>query len=292
MTDRPGSSVPVDHRRAHQLARRRAAPSSVVAPSVANARAPNVTPTTSEPRVVSLRTASSSGPRRRSGARDPTRLRLRARELVQRGRYDEATARYQQALAIWARAYGDAHTRLIWPHNCLGRVAMRAGRREASREHYERALALAERALGPTHDDVAWALRNLAEMHLAFGEYALAERHLRRGVDIWERAHDSSHHYLAFAWTGIGEAELGLGRPAEALVSLERARSLQTPDTSAAKDRGRTLFAIARAHAALGVGVEAERALSQAIAAFGAAGESSAQDYARALAWRDEQRRL
>ena len=55
---------------------------------------------------------------------------------------------------------------------------------------------------------------------------------------------------------------------------------------------GRTLFAIARAHAALGVGVEAERALSQAIAAFGAAGESSAQDYARALAWRDEQRRL
>ncbi|MCB9752137.1 MAG: serine/threonine protein kinase [Myxococcales bacterium] len=215
-----------------------------------------------------------------------------ARVDEERGRYDEATARYQQALAIWARAYGDAHTRLIWPHNCLGRVAMRAGRREASREHYERALALAERALGPTHDDVAWALRNLAEMHLAFGEYALAERHLRRGVDIWERAHDSSHHYLAFAWTGIGEAELGLGRPAEALVSLERARSLQTPDTSAAKDRGRTLFAIARAHAALGVGVEAERALSQAIAAFGAAGESSAQDYARALAWRDEQRRL
>jgi tetratricopeptide (TPR) repeat protein len=164
-----------------------------------------------------------------------------------RGDHEHAREQYQHALDIWTAHHGPDHPRLIWPHNCLGRVALHARDYVVARRHYTIGVTLAERSFGADHPDVAWALFSLGELELAAGDHAEAIRVLTRALDIWTRVHGSAHPYLAHALTGMGEANLALGRLDTAQGQLERALQLRAPERSSAYDRGQTQFALARA---------------------------------------------
>lgn len=130
----------------------------------------------------------SEGLRRRLGAPEDLRevRRLNFVALLERGegRYDEAKALHERALAIQTRLLGPDHPELARTLNSLGTLAQLRGDLDTASSHIARALEFSERALGDTHPQVASILNNLGGLDYMRGDFEAATRRLTRSVEL------------------------------------------------------------------------------------------------------------
>ncbi len=144
-------------------------------------------------------------------------LELRGRVAWYRGRLDEARALFEEA---HARLPADTGRIAADIHNDLGTVFLYAGDEAASREHHERALAIREE-LGDTVG-MAKSLSNLGNLDVDLGDdLERAEALYRRALALAEEARDRTMQGTLLV--NLSNALEERGRWAEAIEGYERA---------------------------------------------------------------------
>jgi len=131
------------------------------------------------------------------------------------GRYDEALAAYEQALALDP---DDPFT-----HNNVAGVYLRLGRlQEAQREYEERVRLRPEDALN--------ALVHLGIIACRQGDQEMADAYFTKALDIWDTAWERKLQPPAALLENKALALLGLNRTEEAIATLEEALDCRSPD--------------------------------------------------------------
>jgi tetratricopeptide (TPR) repeat protein len=152
------------------------------------------------------------------GAASPAIYNNLGAALIQAGRYEEAAAALQSALALnpeYVRAWVN-----------LGKAEREVGELARARVSLERALALSP--------DYVPALVNLGEVLAAAGNAPAAEAVLERAVRLEPRR--------AEAWSALGLARLQSGRTQQAVADLRRAVALAPDHADAHANLAHALF--------------------------------------------------
>jgi CHAT domain-containing protein len=121
------------------------------------------------------------------------------------GRYAEAIARGEQALALRESVHGGAHPDVATCLHWLGAHHLLRGNPVRAEPLLQRALALREAALGPHHPEVAQTLNTLANLYLLQELYDRAEPLYQRALAIGEAALGKHHPRVAEALHGLAE---------------------------------------------------------------------------------------
>ncbi len=158
------------------------------------------------------------------------------------GRYGDALAMFQQALADKERGRGVEHPDTIAARGRLAHAFASASRPAEAIELYEQTVAEAGRRLGPVHPITLSARSSLAEAYQAAarGKESLAA--FRQLTDDTERLLGSGHATARAARAGLAAACLANGLPKEAiegykrvLADTEEQRGRDHPETIAAR---------------------------------------------------------
>ncbi len=138
---------------------------------------------------------------------------------MKRGRYAEALALHQRALAINVARLGAAHPLVGWSHLNLGIDHRNRGELELARASHERALAVFDAALGPESAQAGFAYNNLGNVENDRGELEAAWRHFEHARAIRARVHGEGHPRVALVDANLGYVRLKQARldDAEAL---------------------------------------------------------------------------
>jgi len=161
---------------------------------------------------------------------DAARVSFRAGNyLIQRGRYPEAQASHERALAILERALGADHPDVARSLSAVAVARWYQGHYAAAQPLHERALAILERTLGPDHLEVASGLNRLANIHSVEGRYAEARPLYERALAIRERALGTDHPSLGNILINLANDCDQQGRYSEAQALYERALALWEP---------------------------------------------------------------
>ncbi|HZH75316.1 MAG TPA: CHAT domain-containing tetratricopeptide repeat protein [Archangium sp.] len=116
-----------------------------------------------------------------------------AKALDDAGKYDEAMARGEHALALREAVLGGEHPEVAHCLDLLGKIYRHQGDFARAEPLIRRGLAIREAALGDTHLDVAHSLNNLANLYLEQGMHAQAEPLHQRALAIREAALGGNH---------------------------------------------------------------------------------------------------
>jgi tetratricopeptide (TPR) repeat protein len=146
--------------------------------------------------------------------------------LADAGRYAEAEPLYRRALAINEKALGADHPSVATGLNNLAGLHQSQGRYAEAEPLFKRALTIREKALGADHPSVATGLNNLAGLHQSQGRYAEAEPLYRRALAIDERALGADHPGTATDLNNLAGLHYGQGRYAEAEPLYRRALAI------------------------------------------------------------------
>lgn len=196
------------------------------------------------------------------------------RYLWERGRYREAQAVLERALATATSALGNDHPEVAQSLSNLGNVHFYRGRYADAQALYERALTIREGAFGPEHPLVATSLNGLASLYKEQGQDDAARPLYERALAIRERVLGAEHELVGASLNNLALIHYDQGRFAEAQNLQERAlaireRTLESdhPDVAA------SLYNFALVHEAQDRYAEAEafhqRALAIRERAFG-----------------------
>ncbi|WP_164021593.1 CHAT domain-containing tetratricopeptide repeat protein [Pyxidicoccus trucidator] len=120
-----------------------------------------------------------------------------AKKLDEAGKYAEAVAQGEHALALREAVLGGTHLEVADCLNLLGRLHLRQEDFDRAEPLLQRALAIREAALGKNHPDVAKSLHNLAVLYADQGLYGRAEPLHQRALAIREATHGKSHPDVA-----------------------------------------------------------------------------------------------
>jgi tetratricopeptide (TPR) repeat protein len=142
-------------------------------------------------------------------------------------RYEDQLAADQRSLQLWTKTLGPAHPNVTAALTGMGLALFHMGRFDEALAQHRRALEISERALGPMHPMVGVACVNMADMYLSRHEYDKALRLYQRGLAVWEKSLGADSPWLVSALEGIGGLELERGHAKQALVPLERSRTIR-----------------------------------------------------------------
>ncbi|MFY0528358.1 tetratricopeptide repeat protein [Archangium gephyra] len=120
-----------------------------------------------------------------------------ARKLDEAGRYAEAVARGEHALALREAVLGGSHPEVASCLDLIGRLHRLQGDLDRAEPLLQRGLAVREEALGKNHPDVAQSLNNLANIYVEQGVYGRAESLHQRALAIREAALGKDHLLVA-----------------------------------------------------------------------------------------------
>jgi CHAT domain-containing protein/Tfp pilus assembly protein PilF len=142
-----------------------------------------------------------------------------ATALDKAGKYSEAIAQIEQALALREAVFGGSHPEVVDCLNLLGRLHRRLGDFDRAEPLIQRGLAIREAALGKNHPDVAASLNNLANLYYFQGAYERAEPLQQRGLAIREAALGPNHPDVAQSLNDLAKLykQQGLYERAESL---------------------------------------------------------------------------
>jgi class 3 adenylate cyclase/tetratricopeptide (TPR) repeat protein len=147
--------------------------------------------------------------------------------LRERGRYGEARALHERALAIGEPHLGPEHPEVARILNDLAIIHWYQGSYAEGQAINERALAIRERSLGAEHRDVAGSLNMLGILHTHQGHFDEAEDCFERALVIRENVFGSDHPMVASLLANLGNAYQARGRVAEALSLHERVLAIR-----------------------------------------------------------------
>jgi len=147
--------------------------------------------------------------------------------LQARGRYGEARALFERAVALAEATFGPDDNQIAVYLNNLGLLLLRAGDAAAARQILERSLAIEEAALGPDRPDIAIALDNLGQVLRDQGDLVGARQHLERALVIQEAALGPDHPNVATSLNSLGQVLRDQGDLVSARQHHERALPIQ-----------------------------------------------------------------
>ncbi|HEX6204111.1 MAG TPA: serine/threonine-protein kinase, partial [Thermoanaerobaculia bacterium] len=143
--------------------------------------------------------------------------------LMQEGRYDEAAAALERAIAAFGRVYGTGHYQTAKALNNLANVRHSQGRLAEALELQERVVALFTTELGGEHAITAMAHQNLGATLAALGRPDEARRHHQRSYDVRRRLFGEESYWTASALLNLALLDLAdETRQQEAVAGLER----------------------------------------------------------------------
>jgi len=146
--------------------------------------------------------------------------------LERDGRYEEARAEHERALAILERALPPEHLDLVQALNRLAGVAATMGDYAAARPLYERALRICQISLDPEAPMLADSLNNLGWLLRAMGDNAGARPLYERALAIYEAALGPDDPSVANILSGLGSLSHRAGDFDAALSQRERALAI------------------------------------------------------------------
>ena len=111
-------------------------------------------------------------------------------ELTEAGRYSEATAALETALAAWRGLVGEESLEVAHTRHALGSVLAYCGLWPRASEEFERSLALQRALLGDDDPAVVATLNNLASATEQLGDPDAAEAQLHEVVRLWRSSGD------------------------------------------------------------------------------------------------------
>jgi CHAT domain-containing protein len=172
-----------------------------------------------------------------------------AAALFAAGKFTEAAARGEHALALREAVLGGTHPEVANCLNLLGRLYWYQGDFERAEPLLQRGLAIREITLGQHHPDVATSLNNLSAHYWRLGLYERAEVLCRRALAIREAALGKNHPDVAQSLHGLANLYLdrGLYGPAEllyerAIAIREEALGKNHPDVAQSLNNLATLY--------------------------------------------------
>jgi tetratricopeptide (TPR) repeat protein len=139
------------------------------------------------------------------------------------GRYSEAIAVYERALADSERGLGPEHPDTLNARSSLARAYRMTGRAGDAIRLAERMLADSERAQGPRNPDTMAARSDLAQAYLSAGLRDEATTVLERALAGQEQELGPDHPDTLSALANLAHAYRAAGRVADALPLFERA---------------------------------------------------------------------
>jgi len=150
-------------------------------------------------------------------------LASRGRALLTAGKYAEAEADYERALALRRKALGDAHPDVARSLNAVAVALYNQRKLDAAERYYRQALELGARVLGPDHPHVAAFRGNLGNVLLDRGkpEAALAEH--EKALASRLRALGPDNVYVANSLHSLGRVAVAQKRYGVALIYFRRA---------------------------------------------------------------------
>ncbi|SEU24508.1 CHAT domain-containing tetratricopeptide repeat protein [Stigmatella erecta] len=150
-----------------------------------------------------------------------------ATKLHDAGKYAEALARSEHALALREAVLGKRHTDVAQSLNNLASLSYEQGLYEQAEPLCQRALAIWEAALGKSHPDVALALTNLARIYYRQGLYGRAEPLFQRALAIREATLGESHPVVAQSLSNLATLYKTQGLYGHAEPLYQRALAIQ-----------------------------------------------------------------
>ena len=189
-----------------------------------------------------------------------------ARSLRQKGKYNEALAPAERALAIRERVLGAEHPAIADSLNLVAVILDDKHDYAQAEAPNLRALAIREKTFGQDHPDVARSLFNLAWLASVKEDFATAESMYRRALDIQERALGPDHSEVATTLNDLALLYHEMGNYDESIRVNERVlaireKALGPDDDGVAK----ALNNVARAYVNKGDYAQAESRLRRAL---------------------------
>ncbi len=173
--------------------------------------------------------------------------------LGNQGRFEEALAAHERALAAYREQYGAENPRVA---SALARMAFtyhRAGEAERAEALYREALDLRRRLLPPGHPHTAASLVRLGWLLVERSRAAEAEPLAREGLVILQELLPPDHWQIAAARGVVGLSQAGQGRFEAGVPPLEEAFRTFNERFGPSDWRTRqTAAALAKVHAAWG----------------------------------------
>ncbi|WP_240360196.1 CHAT domain-containing tetratricopeptide repeat protein [Pyxidicoccus caerfyrddinensis] len=170
-----------------------------------------------------------------AGAEEPAEARLReaqtafdeARTLWDGGRYAEAIATGEHALALREAVLGGAHPDVATSLDWLGSHHLLRGNPVRAEPLLQRALAIREAALGKNHLEVAQMLNTLGKLQSAQLFVERARPLHERALAIREAALGKDHPLVAESLNELASLYIGSGSSARAEPLFERALAIR-----------------------------------------------------------------
>jgi eukaryotic-like serine/threonine-protein kinase len=160
----------------------------------------------------------------------------------------QAAARtLKESLVLKEKELGPDHPDVGISEANLGISLQGMGKNQEALTHIDRSIVLLGRGLGSGHPELAAQISNRGEVLNALGRYREARQSFEQAQLIWEREFGQDNSNLGYPLTGIGLSYLDEGKPTNAILPLERARSIRAAQETAPALRADTSFALARA---------------------------------------------
>jgi CHAT domain-containing protein/Tfp pilus assembly protein PilF len=190
-----------------------------------------------------------------------------ARTLWDSGKYADAVARDEQALALREAVLGSAHPDVARSLDQLGLHSLLQGKLVRAEQLLQRALVIQEAAFGQNHPDIAQTLTHLATLHHRLELYERAEPLYARALAIREAAFGDNHLLVAESLHHLGTIYSTQGLPARAEPLFLRALAIR--EAALGKDHlevARTLIYLALLDAGQGAFARNEALFQRALA--------------------------
>jgi tetratricopeptide (TPR) repeat protein len=153
-----------------------------------------------------------------------TLVRVEGQLAFDLGNYDEAQARFEEALSLLNDQTSKTGRAPVV--SALARTYARAGRSQEAEKLYVGLLEELEAELGPGHPRLSKVHAYLAQMYFERGELEEALRWHEKGLAITEATLPADHPELAFALNNVAGIYGMLGRFDEAVRAYDRARTI------------------------------------------------------------------
>ena len=147
--------------------------------------------------------------------------------LVEKARYAEAIALFQEALSIFCDNSGEYGLKCADAYQNLGRAYKLTNDFDKAQENYGKCLKARKDHQGDEHLDVARITCGLGEVYFAKGDYRLAEEYFRDSVEVLVSHLGDNHLDVANAVLSLGRTCNKLNSPDEALMYFEQAQLIK-----------------------------------------------------------------
>lgn len=190
------------------------------------------------------------------------------------GHAEEALTHYDQAVARWAEALGPEHPRMAIPQQSRATALSRLGRRDEAIAAFELAIAGLSRMFGPDHINVGVGYVNLGITLKNAERYDEAETAMREALRITVAAYGEDHIKVAHRRDALGRLLTRIGQGTQAVAEHERAQAIYAVGLPEDhEDRTTVLMNLGEAHQAAGDHDKALELFEAAVARCGSDAE-------------------